>query len=409
MILNKHKLYILSTYFPPTISVASNRILAFANYIDKSVFDVEVITVENENNAKESIELVSYKVKRFKNSGLFHIMKFTGKESFFIHKLKAAYNKVFTYFVRNEYQLWQNLAEKYLSEKFLQNKKSIVLSTYAPVSTHLAALNLKKKGNDFFWIADFRDNMIHPHFNKSQENYFDKIQKEIVSSAELILSVSEPILDYLAKYQTTKKSNFLEIRNGFDFDMENVKKNFNNIFTVSYVGSFYGERKPFNFFEALKLFLINNSEAKIQINFVGVGNQIQIPDFASKIISTSPKVTHNQALQAMQDSDALLLIHPNQNQKGVFSGKIFEYLGCLKPIIATVDKNDVAAKLIEDCRAGFVAEFDDINATADCFQKAYDLWLNHKSLDFNLDLIKQHHRKVQVKRLNEELKNLLKL
>jgi len=35
---------------------------------------------------------------------------------------------------------------------------------------------------------------------------------------------------------------------------------------------------------------------------------------------------------SFKESDALLLIHPSNGRKGIFTGKLFEYLGVLKPI-----------------------------------------------------------------------------
>ena len=48
----------------------------------------------------------------------------------------------------------------------------------------------------------------------------------------------------------------------------------------------------------------------------------------------------------MNEMDANIMLHPRGERKGVYSGKLFDYISAQKPIIACVDKNDVAAELI---------------------------------------------------------------
>ena len=107
----------------------------------------------------------------------------------------------------------------------------------------------------------------------------------------------------------------------------------------------------------------------------------------------------------MRQADCLLLILPKVVQKGVYSGKLFEYLGCKRPILATVDKTDVAADLIQKCNAGFVADFDDVQEIEQCIEQAYTLWERKESLPMNDELIMWHHRKNQVKILNDLIIN----
>jgi len=90
----------------------------------------------------------------------------------------------------------------------------------------------------------------------------------------------------------------------------------------------------------------------------------------------------------------------------LFSGKLFDYLGAMKPIIAAIDKTDVAAALIKDCNAGFVASFNDEKEIADAILSAYKLWKNKECLKFNEELILEHHRSKQVQKLNQLILSL---
>jgi len=70
-----------------------------------------------------------------------------------------------------------------------------------------------------------------------------KFEKVIVKKVDLITAVSTPILDDFKRIADEVKSDcdFLEIRNGFDFEIDFTYKP-NNVFTVTYAGSFYGKK-----------------------------------------------------------------------------------------------------------------------------------------------------------------------
>jgi glycosyltransferase involved in cell wall biosynthesis len=401
----KTKIFIVTTYFPPIVSIASNRMEAFAKYLNRELFDIEVITLSESN--KPEIETLDsdIKVYRLPNNTLFKKAGFLKTRNIITHKLKAAYNKIFFALFKNEFSSWQKEVEKLLFSKIKNEPNCIVISSFAPSAAHSSVLSLKKKGLSFKWIADFRDSMTNPSVSDSLINVYEKIQNNVILLADAVTSVSKPILE---EFKKIKPSGFYtEIRNGYDFTLPE-KYVFNDCFTISYVGSFYGKRKPFTFFQALKNIIENHSDFVFKLNLVGVGKSIQIPEFLKDKTNFTFKISHEEALKSMIEADALLLIHPETEYKGVYTGKIFEYLASLKPIIAVVDKKDVAAELILECNSGFVASFNNVSEIEESILKAYNLWKQKSRLEVNLELIKQHHRKVQVEKLNSLILNILK-
>jgi len=108
----------------------------------------------------------------------------------------------------------------------------------------------------------------------------------------------------------------------------------------------------------------------------------------------------------MRKSDALLLIHPANGRKGIFTGKLFEYLATLKPIIALVDEEDVAAELIREANAGYICDNANIQKIEMILEEAYAEWAQKRKRVFNKDVILKHHRKEQVKRLENFIEEL---
>ncbi|HXH25696.1 MAG TPA: hypothetical protein VNI78_10630, partial [Vicinamibacterales bacterium] len=71
-------------------------------------------------------------------------------------------------------------------------------------------------------------------------------------------------------------------------------------------------------------------------------------------------VPYAQSLNLQRGADVLLLLLWNDpRERGVFTGKLFEYLGARRPILATGLEDGVAAELIRTRQAGFVSNRPD--------------------------------------------------
>jgi glycosyltransferase involved in cell wall biosynthesis len=400
------KVILVTTYFPPFISVASNRMEAIAKYLNSQLYDIEIITLNHSLDKRiETIEN-GHKILRLPNRSIFKPASFGQTNSFVKHKLKAAYNKFLALWIKNEFSAWQKEVEKELLWRINQNAGLVVISSFAPAAAHSAVLNVKKNNADFIWIADFRDSMTNPFIASSLMKTYQRIQQHVLQNAEAVSSVSLPILDEFLSQQSSVKNKLWEIRNGYDFQIPE-KQEFNAVFTLAYIGTFYGARKPHYFFEALKNFMDKQENIALQLQLIGVGSAIQIPDFIRQQTLVTNKVLHEEALSYMLKADGLLLLHPQSSYKGVYTGKIFEYLASLKPIIAMVDQSDVAAQLIVECNAGFIAGFESINEIEKAIEAVFLLWKNHQTLNYNLPLIQQHHRQVQTQKFDKLITQLI--
>ena len=59
---------------------------------------------------------------------------------------------------------------------------------------------------------------------------------------------------------------------------------------------------------------------------------------------------HDEALAILRQLDVLVMIHPT-GRRGVYTGKVFDYLASNKPILALFDPRDVVADLLAETRA----------------------------------------------------------
>jgi len=394
----KIKIGLIAYWFPPQKGVAVLRMNAFAKYLDKQKYDLTVFTVKNETNEEHTED---FKIIRITNPSNALLFKEYENDNRLKHFSKIFWNVMLSKFIKNKHQVWLN----HLNETLKSYKFDVLISSYAPKEAHLAALSYKKSNPKTRWIADMRDEMSkNLHLKKKERKALSEIENKINSSADALTTVSKPILDDF-RILMPSIQHFEEIRNGFDHDLIPTD-NYNDIFTINYAGIFYGSIKPDTFFKGLKIFTAKyNVEFKIQ--FIGTNRNFDIPKQFISAVTFIPKLENKEAVALIIKADCNLLILPKIERKGVYSGKIFDYLSARKPIIAVIDTDDVAADLISSLNAGFIADFDDINRIAVAIEKAYFWWKDKKGLSKNKLEVEQLHRKYQVEKLNALIANLI--
>lgn len=393
----KLHIVIVTVWFPPRIGVAVNRMQAFAQYLYGAGMKVSVIALQDSTDISSMEDLNGITVIRVPNKVVFKRAKFFPGEPKIKHLLKVGWNLFSARINPLQESGWMNEVIRELSILHDNNEIDLIISSFSPAEAHLAALNFLERNPKVKWIADMRDEM---SMNKLLPSIIQKnlarYEKQISQRANAVISVSEPILDQFRELMPNVE-HFLEVRNGYNHDLTFEPK-FNDKFTIVYAGSFYGSIKPDTFFLGLKASLLK-LKFEFEIVFVGTHHNFQIPQEFASNCRFVPKVSQLKSIEFMANADANLLILPKDQRRGVYSGKLFDYLSVKKPIIAVVDPADVAAQLIEELNAGFIADFTQVDEISNAILSSYALWKNKSSLAINDDEIKLLHRKHQVKKL----------
>lgn len=391
---------IISNFFYPTTHIAAFRIDAFAKYFRKAGYNVYVVTEGEYNSIESWNECNIYYIKDRSLTSL----SFKSSDSKCTHFIKAAINIIFINLLLDRKYKWTKKATKVVLDIIEKNKVDIILSSYGFLSSHLVSLKVKEKYPNIKWIADMRDEMSYsPYLPKTIAKRILPLEKRILNTSDLVTTVSHHILN---QYRSNSNHNrFIEIYNGYDTDL--VKSiDYQDKFTLSFIGNFYGNIKPDNFFTALSNL---KSTSKLPPNFIFkiVGNKknITIPNSIKNNIVQISQIPHDQAIIEAIKSDVLLIILPNDGRKGVYTGKLFDYLSVNRIILALVDVNDVIAKLIQDTNSGFYVNPDIINDIEDSIMQCYYLWKNKKHIERNWKVIETYSRQYQVNRLIKHISN----
>jgi glycosyltransferase involved in cell wall biosynthesis len=402
----KKNIVLLTTWYPPLQSIAVNRMVAFAKYLDHSRFKVTVVTIGDKNISGLSQEDYAT-VYRIKPSGSLWNPKFKSSDSKIWHYAKVAWKKVGIKMRGDELSFYVKEASKFLEDWHKKNKIDLLISSFSPAAPHLVGLAFCKK-HAVKWIVDMRDEMsLNPQSDATVRKYYAAIEHEINEYASALTSVSQPIVDYF-KTVIPDLRKYVEIRNGFDHELTRIDYNFNETFTLLHAGSFYGTRKPDSLLKAL-VNLDNQKKLPEKWKFLCAGavKNFSIPDALKSHVEILERVSHSDSLSLMTSADLTVLIQPPTGRKGVYTGKVFEYLAAQKPILAIVDTTDVAADLIREMDAGYVADFSDVTAIENAILVAVENWQKKLPLQTNPERINTLHRKYQVQKLNLLIENLL--
>ena len=383
---------IITNYFYPKNAIASYRMNAFAKYFRNVGFEVTVLTGSNET-AIEHIDDVSVHYLTEKTQ-----FNFKQGENRLVHYAKIGLRKLRLFLNPDLLRTWTKSAIKE-GMKIVEHKKiDIVLSSYGEASAHSVALAIKEKYRHIKWIADMRDEMSQrPNISFLLKKRLHALELKVLSKADLVTSVSKPLLDEFKKIYPLQK-NFLEIRNGYDHpEVYNVK--FCDQFTLLYTGNFYGKRKPYQIFNAIENLVTKGKLPKnMKFDILGNVGSLFIPKSLNSIVHLLPKVSHEKAIEQMQLADVLVVIHPS-DKPGVFTGKVFDYLPSNKIILSLTDPSDVIGELLTETNAGFTVANENLKGIEEALIKCYKMWENKEVLKRDWGKIRQQRREVQVTKL----------
>jgi len=403
----KKNILLISTQYPPVQAISSERIYSFAKYLNREKFNVQVLTKQVREEIPAQKVLGDVEVFRVSDKAFFRRAEFDRKTNFLLHALKVSYNRAFDYFFTDAYYSWKKNSITAVIGLLKNKKIDVMLSSYAPLASHLVALELKKKFGHIKWIADFRDEMSkNPFLSYRMRKKLAYFESEILRYADAVTATSKPMLNDFRNLSVSERMMFAEVRNGYDFELKRTPSNKRKI-TIKYVGSFYGRISPSQFLKALECLVDEGMMEDISVEIIGVMKPVNVPTKLKKYIRIMGKVPHHEAVKHMQESDLLLLLHPGYGRKGIYAGKLFEYMASLKPILALVDKDGVAAELIRESRTGYIAANEDIEDIRTTIVKAINDIREGRALDPDTDVIKRHHRREQARILEKTIDALL--
>lgn len=243
----------------------------------------------------------------------------------------------------DEHRYWKKVALEAVKER-----PDAIISVW-PTTSHLIAKELKEMWK-VPWIADLPDlwsqNCAYP-FGRIRRFFDRRLELKVLKKADILTTVSEPMAQELRELHRKK---VVSITHGFDDETLNeppvtlTKKP-----TITYTGTLYGGQRDISkLFKALK-------GKDIEARFYGPKDDYiekNIKEYKLDNAKQYGLIPHGVALQRQRESHLLWLPKWEGKNKGVYSGKVFEYLAAKRPIFATGGTKDVITDLLKETNTG---------------------------------------------------------
>jgi glycosyltransferase involved in cell wall biosynthesis len=277
------------------------------------------------------------------------------------------------------------------------------------------------------WIADMRDPWTDIYYYKkllhtSIAKWIDKnYERKVLESADKIVVVSESIKrSFLQKSDLIRPENIAVIPNGFDekdFENKNIAESGDkpaskaDRFLITYTGTIAESYFPYPFFNAIGSLIKNNPDKNILFRFIGsmpkgMYNHLKAISWSNQFEHISYSA-HEKVVEYMLSSSILYLAIPiAEGNKGILTGKLFEYLAARKQIIATGPVDGDASVIISSCNAGKMLEANDEKGILTHLQTLLNEWKNNKNISIESEAYAKYSRKVLAGQFAELLNNI---
>ena len=376
----RHKLLLVSCYFPPAGGIQVQRALSIARYLPQNGFKVFVLTARAAvpTSDPELVKLIPEDVEVHRTWTLeppFYMRKklwsrvskpaISSKASGFVTRMKSMLTRKIKQLLSPDPQiLWYPFAVRRASKLIRRKGIQTVLVTAPPFSSFLIATTLKRRFPDLHLIADIRDEWIEYILKEFGFRDTDmatraaQIERAMVESCDRIVNVSATSLQSIrSRYPKQPSEKFALIPNGYDpanFSAIQPRPRSTSRLVIAYVGTIYKPSSPKAFLDALDELPVLCPA--FETRFVGrVAEEFDksIFDHRKSLLRFTGFVPQKEAIGFMEESDILLL--PWTDRFNI-PGKLFEYLATGKPILALCPPDSDVERIVRETASGWYVD-----------------------------------------------------
>ncbi|MBX2868306.1 MAG: glycosyltransferase [Acidiferrobacterales bacterium] len=410
--------------YPPAGGIGTQRIYHFAKYLKRSGYNPIVLT--NIHGLGKGIDNSLIGSKEFESIPTIRM----GGEELVSHHLgnlrgvkKLIYNgKLAIKYLHTGqiYHSWYVDCRGHLKNIVEDYQIDCVWTTSPTYSSLFFGREIKKSTNTP-WIIDLRDSIVgRTESTKNLINYVSGLasaywEKVLCPHADHIVGATPGIIESLTQRcgkQLSRTSTSL-IYNGFDPDdyiiaVDSVSSPSKKL-QIAYTGTFLGRRNPDNLITALKRLSKLHPEYAAQLKFVFAGEYAE--PIRKRLLSLERNyeieltgfMPRTDIISLQLNSDVLLLLTVDvvdKNQSEVLTGKVFEYIGANKPILATCPSGPLN-DLITQHNLGLTSPPGDSRKLFENLKLLGEQWLRSGKLAYfpDQDIRAKFDRSRQVKQL----------
>jgi glycosyltransferase involved in cell wall biosynthesis len=413
--MRRRRVLVIAYYFPPLGMGGVQRIAKFCKYLPDSGWEPLVLTSRPEGYFALDQSLLEELggVRIFGVPGMVPISAATGER---FETGRNRLKKLAAWMLLPDSRvLWVPNALGFGGRLLESLTPDCILASAPPYSSLLVARILAKRSGIPF-IADFRDAWLDEPFVSCPTSLHRRInlglEKRVVSDAAKVISINEQLLSGLRRRHGGKSSKYEILSQGFDpEDFEQAVEG-SDRFTVCYTGSFMEARRPDDLFVALSRLLRDGivDPARVRVDMVGyypsAFRQMAEKLGIGEIVVFHGYLPHRQSVGHLLAAHVLWLYIAESEGGAVLTGKLFEYLGSRKRIIASVPEGGAAAALIRSLDAGEVVRPGDTDSLKSALAECYRAWSRGGELRGSSESVRIYDRRILSRRLAQILEEV---
>lgn len=421
------KVLVIAYYFPPIGLSGVQRTFKFIKYMPQNNWRPTVITTSetayyaHDHSLLNEIKDKDIEVIRIQGKEINSLLGKKGNVKMPNEWIRKILNKVSNFlFIPDNKKKWSN--EAYLKAKELLSKEHFdcLFVSGPPFSSFIEAEKLKKEFN-IPLIVDYRDLWYGYHFRNFSTPYHSikikNMEYKVLKAADGVVvtnrGIKEKLMDY---YKFLTFNDILIIPHGYDpEDLEKFKREPkpNKKFIITYSGLFYENITPKYFFTAFRNLLNEKPEiaANIELHLIGITRKetwklIKKLRLESYIVDFG-YLSHLEVLSKLNFADCLwMMVGRGKNADTISSGKLFEYFGMEKPLIACLPEGKLKS-YSEEYKAAIITQPDDIDEIKNAIITMYNNYLINNLPKPSKEYVEKFRRDFLTEQLTKHFQVLL--
>jgi len=285
-------------------------------------------------------------------------------------------------FQPDEQVLWRPFAAARAVRLARERPYDVALTTSPPESCHLVGRRLKR-ATGCRWVADFRDMWSGHHLRRGLwpvGRWVNRyLEARVLSEADGVVANTAAMEEYFRE-RGVGAARVLTLPNGFDpadFRAPFARAKEED-FVVVHNGSFRGGRRAATLLRGFAAARDRDAEfasrAKLYLLGINRGDDLAVADRLGlgDAVFHVGYVRHAEAMRACGGADLLALVMSAEEGPALVPGKLYEYLGLGRPILAAVPPGEARDILDGTTRGAVVCPPDDAAVLADALLAVFD-------------------------------------
>lgn len=422
------KVLVISYYFPPLGLSGVQRVLKFVKYMPKYGWSPTVLTSDTpayyayDYDLLDEINDENIKVVRVSGNEINSKLKSKGTIIIPPEWMRKIFSFVSSlFFIPDNKTGWCKKALPVARELLKKENFDMIFVSGPPFSTAMMAVKLKDEFR-IPLIIDYRDLWFGYQFAIYPTPFHSikikSMEYKALKKADKVTVTNRSIKEKLVNvFKFVTLNEVVIIPHGYDpedFERVTLIPRKDKKMVITYAGLFYEFITPKYFFQAFNLLRDERPDIanNIELHFIGIMRR-ETKNLIKKLglynyVKEFGYLSHLETVKQIISSDILwLMVGRGRNCDTISSGKLFEYFGARKPIIACLPEGALKQS-VRDYGASYISEPDDIVQIKNNMIKAYVDFRNGSLPMPEPEQVEKHRRDYLTEQLIKEFQFLMR-